>query len=193
MQGRSFEGPSATQAWLGIYAGPEKPRGFSGARLFGLTLPQVAAALQGLPGAAHCSKYKAWRGAAPVPPPLVRKQAQQNQLGLSLCAQLLARQHASCQAACAVSPCFTSKPGAAHCSKYKAWATPVAPLMVRKQIQQSQPGLPLVCKPACILPHDSLIAVQQFVGCVRASRCIMPVDPAQPEPTRAAEKSSCLH
>ena len=72
VQGRVHEGPSPTHAWAGVFEGPGKPRSFSGARLFGLSVPQVVAALQRLPGAAHCSRYTGWQGARPAAPELVR-------------------------------------------------------------------------------------------------------------------------
>ena len=69
--GRTYEGTSPTQAWAGVFEGPAKPRGFSGPRLFGPSLDQVAAVLQTLPGAAHCHRYRGWKGRVPTPPPLV--------------------------------------------------------------------------------------------------------------------------
>ena len=71
VKGKVQEGPNPTQAWAGIFDGPDKPRGFSGLRLFGLSLPQVSQLLQQLPNAGHCSKYTGWKGTPPEIPPLV--------------------------------------------------------------------------------------------------------------------------
>lgn len=72
--GRPVEADTATKAWAALYASDAqaaaRAAGVSGAKMFGVSLPAVARAIERLPGAERCERYCGWpEGSQPPPPP----------------------------------------------------------------------------------------------------------------------------
>jgi hypothetical protein len=84
------EGATPSKAWAALFEGAARGLGAAGLRMFGLAAPEVARAIEALPGAALCERYAGWPdGEAPPPPPPLDAAAARARLAAEARAQRL--------------------------------------------------------------------------------------------------------